>query len=140
MGPQFKTFIGTKMVKAAPMGANDARNFGANISEEVIYKNVGNNGYLIEYPDGYRSWSPAKIFEKSYDICETYIDRLNIELSKLVNRIIEDTKEAYLCIAPDYQDRDLLLRQIEAMSEYANILNMRLTSKINMFQKKEETL
>ena len=39
-----KTYIGTKIVKAEPSG----------------------NGYSIEYPDGYKSWSPADVFWRAY--------------------------------------------------------------------------
>lgn len=55
-------FIGVKMVGATPMIAGDAKAKG--------YK-TGNysdteNGYEVTYPDGYKSWSPASVFEQSY--------------------------------------------------------------------------
>lgn len=79
----FQTYIGTKMVKAMPMGAGDAKRYGANITEETIIKNCGVAGYLVEYEDGYRSWSPAKTFEGAYRIGETHVDRMKIELADL---------------------------------------------------------
>lgn len=55
-------FIGVKMIEATPMIAGDAKAKG--------YK-TGNysdaeNGYEVTYPDGYKSWSPASVFEQSY--------------------------------------------------------------------------
>lgn len=50
------------MIEATPMIAGDAKAKG--------YK-TGNysdaeNGYEVTYPDGYKSWSPASVFEQSY--------------------------------------------------------------------------
>lgn len=63
-----KTYVGTKTVKAKPctLGefikltgrnpyANDGKMHGEN--EE---------GYLVEYKDGYKSWSPKDVFEEAY--------------------------------------------------------------------------
>lgn len=35
-------------------------------------KNPFDEGYLIEYPDGYISWSPQKQFEDVYRDCMTF--------------------------------------------------------------------
>lgn len=43
-----QTFIGTKIIKAEP----EARD--------------GKPGWLVEYADGYQSWSPNKAFEEAY--------------------------------------------------------------------------
>ncbi|WP_313528806.1 DUF2829 domain-containing protein [Anaerotignum sp.] len=54
-------YIGTKIVKATPMSLNDA--------EEHLQRKIkaGNEeGYLIIYEDGYKSWSPKKAFEEAY--------------------------------------------------------------------------
>lgn len=63
-----KNYIGTKQVKAEPCtlgefiakkGRNPYQNDG---------KIHGNNeqGYLVEYKDGYQSWSPKEAFEEAY--------------------------------------------------------------------------
>ena len=45
----FKLYIGTKIIKAFPqVGVN------------------GTEGYGVEYPDGYISWSPKSTFEEAY--------------------------------------------------------------------------
>jgi hypothetical protein len=55
-------FIGVKMIEATPMIAGDAKAKGYKTSN---YPDT-ENGYEVTYPDGYKSWSPASVFEKSY--------------------------------------------------------------------------
>lgn len=130
METNFKTYTGTKTIKAMPMGANDAKRYGAQISDETVRKNIGNNGYLVEYPDGYRSWSPAKAFEDAYRVSETHIDRMKIELADLNERICKASTALY-----DGADNALreseplwasLREQLNIMLRYADILNVRL--------------
>lgn len=49
-----KAFYGTKLILAEPQGK--AMNEGEEAQE----------GYKVQYPDGYISWSPKKAFEDSY--------------------------------------------------------------------------
>ena len=60
-----KTYIGVKMIEAKPMTRgeyNDYRGWKMPEGEKADDK-----GYLVCYmPDGYESWSPAHVFEKSY--------------------------------------------------------------------------
>lgn len=51
-----KTYIGTKIIMAAPCKA----------WKEMGKHAVGEDGYRVEYPDGYISWSPKDAFEKAY--------------------------------------------------------------------------
>lgn len=69
-------FIGVKMIEAVPMRASMALSAG--------YK-IGNThpddiGYEVTYPDGYKSWSPAKEFEKAYykleDLLEMFLKKM----------------------------------------------------------------
>ena len=61
-------YIGTKRVMAQPMTADEAVEKG--------YK-VGNHehedGYEVEYKDGYKSWSPKEVFEESYKVVRNEI-------------------------------------------------------------------
>lgn len=84
-----KKFIGTKQVSAEPMTLGEfiektGRNPYAN--EPEIH---GNNekGYIVEYEDGYKSWSPKDVFEKAYKVAETYVDRMRIEFEELRERM-----------------------------------------------------
>ena len=54
-------FIGVKMVEAVPMTASEAINKGYRIGNSI----PDAIGYEVTYPDGYKSWCPKDVFEKS---------------------------------------------------------------------------
>ena len=55
-------FIGVKMIEATPMRASMALSAGYKIGNA----HPDDIGYEVIYTDGYKSWSPAKEFEKAY--------------------------------------------------------------------------
>ena len=55
-------FIGVKMVEAVPMAAYQAVNMGYKVNTD----DGDVKGYEVTYPDGYKSWCPADVFEASY--------------------------------------------------------------------------
>lgn len=126
-----KTYIGTKTVQARRMTAAEAKGAGANIPDK--YFEVGNagynpgaDGYLVIYDGGYRSWSPAKVFEESYNVAETYVDRMKIELADLNERICSATRAISTFGALPDDERWQLKRQLEAMHNYADALYDRI--------------
>ena len=55
-------YIGAKLLKAKKMNYDEAvkeLNRPLPISEET-------EGYLVEYEEGFKSWSPKTVFEKAY--------------------------------------------------------------------------
>lgn len=130
MESKFKQYTGTKTVKAMFMGAGEAKRCGANLIGEVVKKNLGNDGYLVEYPDGYRSWSPAKAFEGAYRIAETHVDRMKIELSDLNERICKATRVINAFGAIPEDERWHLKKQLEAMQMYADCLYDRIRNAV----------
>jgi hypothetical protein len=59
-----QSYIGTKIVNAAPMHKNY---FYGMIKGDVIPRDtIDEEGYTIIYEDGYQSWSPKDVFERSY--------------------------------------------------------------------------
>ena len=99
-----KKYIGTKVLKAAPMNRGEYNILrGWNIPENEDPKE---DGYLVEYQDGgkpnhpdyegYISWSPKDVFEKAYQLAETHIDRLCIEKKDLAEKF-ETFKRFCLC-------------------------------------------
>lgn len=130
MESKFKQYTGTKTVKAMFMGAGEAKRCGANLTDEVVKKNLGNDGYLVEYPDGYRSWSPAKAFEGAYRIAETHIDRMKIELADLNERICKATRAINSFDAIPEDERRYLKKQLEAMQMYADCLHDRIRNAV----------
>lgn len=55
-------FIGVKMIEAVSMTAREANDKGYRIGNHSFEE----DGYEVTYPNGYKSWSPAKEFEKAY--------------------------------------------------------------------------
>lgn len=58
-----KKYIGTKVIMAEPMTMKKAQKVLSRELNPAIY---GEEGYLVEYEDGYKSWSPKSVFEGAY--------------------------------------------------------------------------
>lgn len=58
-----KKFIGTKVITAMPMTMTEAQKV---LGREIKPATDEEDGYLVEYEDGYKSWSPKSVFEKAY--------------------------------------------------------------------------
>ena len=58
-------FIGVKMVEAVPMTANEVSKNHYRVGKDgnIITPQAGD--YEVTYPDGYKSWCPKDVFEKS---------------------------------------------------------------------------
>lgn len=126
-----RTYIGTKTIQARRMNAADAKQAGANVPGKYFEVghaeyNPGANGYLVIYDGGYRSWSPAKVFEESYKVAETHVDRMKIELADLNERICKATRAVSTFGALPDDERWQLKRQLEAMHNYADVLYDRI--------------
>jgi hypothetical protein len=130
-------FIGTKLVNAKPMNRFDYLTLrGWELQED---EDGTDEGYLVEYEDsgnaniegfsGYVSWSPKKVFDKSYHECETHLQRmvieseeLNSKMSGLMNFTATDVYKNLTS-----KEKSLLLDQYEYMSNYLDILNIRIS-------------
>ena len=58
-----KKFIGTKVIMAEPMTMVEAQKV---LGREIKPATKEDDGYLVEYKDGYKSWSPKSVFEVAY--------------------------------------------------------------------------
>ncbi len=58
-----KKYIGTKVIKAEPMTMVEAQKV---LGREIKPAVKEADGYLVEYDNGYKSWSPKSVFEKAY--------------------------------------------------------------------------
>lgn len=75
-----KQYIGTKIIKAKPMTRGEYNTFrGWTIPKD---ENPADEGYLVEYADGYISWSPLKQFEEAYRESDNMTFGLAVELLK----------------------------------------------------------
>lgn len=80
MNNQLKQYTGTKTVKARPMTMGEA--YECKLLKEGVRPSeceTDKAGYLVEYGDGYLSWSPKDVFEAAYKPSETFLERLEIE-------------------------------------------------------------
>ena len=124
----FRKYTGTKTVEALPATAIEAKQkFNANIPNRVVDANPGKEGYVIDYPDGYRSWCPKKEFEDSYKISETFIDRLKIEHDDLIEKLFKGMNFLFKPNNGLSEDqRRLLDWQLTFMQKYAEALTRRM--------------
>lgn len=129
-----KTYIGKKEVKAQPMTKGDA--FHANLLRKNTLSEAESNesGYLVEYADGYQSWSPANVFEAAYKVADTALDRVNIEADELLYRT--NKLGEFIFNQNDGKDfqslklgtRAFLIAQLNMMGAYLTLLKLRQES------------
>lgn len=121
-----KKFIGTKVIMAEPMTMVEAQKV---LGREIKPATVEEDGYLVEYKDGYKSWSPKSVFEEAYKPAETFLDRLAIEQHELTEKV--DKLRKFLSV----EDAQMkvgsfqfvrMTEQLEAMEKYLNILIRRI--------------
>ena len=60
--PAMKRYVGMKIIRACLMGKREAQ---AHTTNKVM-TDSNERGYLVEYKDGYVSWSPTAAFEDAY--------------------------------------------------------------------------
>lgn len=129
MEKNFKTYIGTKTVKAMPMTYHEAgqkdliREYKKDVKEQC--------GYCVQYADGYKSWSPANVFEEAYKCAETFLDCLQIEFSELTERF--NSLDTFLSRGFDHviekvgnRQAAMLISQHQAMQAYLHVLESRI--------------
>lgn len=119
-----KQYTCIKSVKAKPCDLYTAQE----IIGRKFYKDDCENmmGYLIEYEDGYISWSPKSVFDKGYALTETHVDRMKFELAELNERIVKATRALYTPDLMNSFEREQLSKQLEHMRDYANTLYDRI--------------
>ena len=129
-------YLGTKEINAKPMNRLDYNKFrGWDLPSD---ENGADDGYLVEYIaggkantkeyKGYVSWSPKDVFDEAYKIYDTYLDRLNIELTELTIKVNAASKfiASQEFEKLDSNDLGLLREQVGIMNKYINILEERI--------------
>ena len=126
-----KKYIGTKEIMAEPMNGCIA------VEKGFARPNTDNHewrsGYHVQYtnPDGstYDSWSPKDVFEKAYQVSDTFLDRMYMELRELedkldkLNRFFDSETFNNLPIF----ETSLLHAQRQVMRSYYYILAARIS-------------
>ena len=131
-----KKYIGTKTIMAMTMAKSEAEKV---LNRSLADAKGGEDGYLVEYPDGYKSWSPKETFEEAYKIADTYLDRMRIEYADVKERVL---KLHTFLMSEEFRDmpkekKNKLQAQCGAMSAYVEILGQRI-DEANMEQKQQE--
>lgn len=121
-----KKFIGTKVIMAEPMTMTEAQKV---LGREIKPATVEEDGYLVEYKDGYKSWSPKSVFDEAYKPFEDFEDRLCIEYDELYDRLtklkVALNKDGFREKVGDFQYK-LMKEQVLGMEKYYNALKSRM--------------
>lgn len=116
-----KHYIGTKLIQADPMSLLEAQKV---LGREIKPATKEDDGYLVVYEDGYKSWSPKTVFEKAYRLAETFLDRMEIEHGEVfdkMNKAQNFVKSEDFLKLPLVQQA-LLSVQIKTQAEYCRLL------------------
>lgn len=129
MKKKMKQYTGTKTVKAMPMTMGEA--YERKLLKEGVRPSeceTDKAGYLVEYEGGYQSWSPAEPFEKAYKLSETFLDRLCIEYTELMERAekCNDFLASDKVKELDRTSQALLSVQSGLMDQYSFVLEDRM--------------
>lgn len=129
MNKEMKQYTGTKTVKAMPMTMGEA--YERKLLKEGVRPSeceTDKAGYLVEYEGGYQSWSPAEPFEKAYKLSETFLDRLCIEYTELMERAekYNDFLASNKVKELDRTSQALLSAQSGLMYQYGFVLGDRM--------------
>lgn len=127
-----KKYIGTKEVQAEPITLGEFIELtGRNpYTNDINAHEEKEEGYLVKYEDGYKSFSPKSVFEKSYRCAETFIDRLIIEVDELAVKVgklghFVRMEKAFEELSKEHQN--YLTEQLDLMIKYVNVLDSRIS-------------
>ena len=125
-----KKYLGKKEVLASSMSMGDAYDKGllqSGLESSRVERNK--QGYLVEYSNGYQSWSPKDVFDNSYKVIDTPLDRLYLECNELSDKynklVFFLEKEGAKEFVGDVQF-DLMEEQRDLMKGYIDILKERI--------------
>lgn len=123
-----KKYIGTMEVKAVPMTYGDAFKEGVIPGNSYVDEYDKEEGYKVVFDDGSTDWLPKQVFESSYNLADTPVERMHIEWMELnkksgkLNHFLENSAESISKTA-----RAMLLVQLIAMQDYMQALALRTT-------------
>lgn len=124
-----KKYIGAKQIEAEPMTMGEAFIEGFLQRDKIpSEEEKSKKGYHVKYKDGYEGWSPVEAFEEAYRCCDTFVERLHIELDELkdksekLNKFFDTEKFKNL----PKNKQALMTAQFGSMMSYIAILEERI--------------
>lgn len=118
-----KKYIGTKEISAEPM--HEVMAIEKGFARPKKDNRPWRAGYHVQYanPDGsvYDSWSPKDVFEQSYRVADTFLDRLCIERDELHDRYVKAKNYLSSPLAEKQlmpREKGSLAAQVEFMRQY----------------------
>lgn len=126
-----KTYIRTEIVLASPAyeGEDGVTYPKERELPDGIDKAYLEEGYNVIKEDNSIMWSPKDVFEKAYNVADTFKDRLTIECKELEEKLIKlnDFNASEKINVIDPVQKSLLVIQASAMRTYLECLKKRLT-------------
>lgn len=129
-----KKYIGTKEIMAEPM--NECIAVEKGFARPNTDNHEWRSGYHVQYtnPDGstYDSWSPKDVFEKAYQVSDTFLDRMYMELRELEDKLDKLNKLNRFFDSETFNnlpifETSLLHAQCQVMRSYYYILAARIS-------------
>ena len=137
-----KKYIGTKQIEAEPMTMGEAYRRGLLHAGRVPSESEKSKaGYYVKYDNGYESWSPKDVFEQSYRVADTFLDRLRIERDELHDRYVKaknylSSPLAEKLLTP--REKGSLAAQVEFMRQYLLCVEERIKYAIEKLNDKKD--
>lgn len=132
-----KKYIGTKQIEAEPMTMGEADEkcliaAGGKLTKEE--RSI--NGYHVKCDNDIESWLPKDEFEETYKCADTFLDRLHIEHSDLIEKFEKCAmfvdSEKFREVIKDNYPAFLLSLQRELMGRYLQTLSCRINIATNI--------
>lgn len=137
-----KKYIGTKQIEAEPMTMGEAYRRGLLHAGRVPSESEKSKaGYYVKYDNGYESWSPKDVFEQSYRVADTSLDRLRIERDELHDRYVKAKNYLSSPLAEKQltpREKGSLAAQVEFMRQYLLCVEERIKYAIEKLNDKKD--
>lgn len=128
---KMKKYIGKKEIMAEPM--NECIAIKKGFARPNTDNHEWRSGYHVQYtnPDGstYDSWSPKDVFERAYQVADTFLDRMYIELRELEDKLdkLKTFFDTETFNSLPIFEKSLLEAQCQVMRSYYYILAARIS-------------
>ena len=129
-----------KVVNACKMSRKEAEKLmGRNVYPDSEERE-DEGGFLIVYPDGYKSWCPSHIFYQLYKRSGNYIERMIIERDENKERYLKGREFTFSDKFNELlsEEKTLLRKYLDAMEGALYLLNQRID--ISIRKEKEKAM